>query len=478
MGHRGRPGIGTPGAILFLSLLIIAPPALADPFALTLTADPDRGLAPLVVRFHDTSPYSTDSTWSFGDGSTATGRDPVHTYHEPGTYQVRLTALSGMLEPLEKRTAVTTVVVESGVVAAFESTSAGDLAVRFTDTSTGEPTRWSWSFGDGTTSAEREPVHRYDHAGAYTVRLTATRPGDPIEGIPDTVGSVNRPVLVRPLLKPSFTYRLESGYHVHFVDTSSGEPTWWHWEFGDETTSAEQHPVHAYPGPGTYSVSLMVSSGGPERQVERTVVLPPEETPVSLPPPVAGFTAEPVVGEAPLTVRFTDTSTAGAAAWHWEFGDGATSIEQHPVHEYRDAGTYTVSLEVQDAAGSRTHATRSDLVRVEPPLGGGTETPSTETTTVAPVTPIDNGGDGGFPFPDWAGPLVLVMLAAAILVSLLPKRGRAPPGEELAAPSSAHRPPARVSIETRSGLVRSSPGASAPEVTITTRTGMTHDTTT
>jgi hypothetical protein len=69
------------------------------------------------------------------------------------------------------------------------------------------------------------------------------------------------------------------------------------------------------------------------------------------------------------------------------------------------------------------------------------------------------------------------MLAAAVLVSLLPKGGRAPPVEDLAAPSSARHPPARVSIETRSGLSRPSPGASAPLVTITIRTGMIHDTT-
>lgn len=452
-------------------------PVLADPFALTLAAEPVRGTAPLVVQFHDTSVYSTNSTWDFGDGSTAIGRDPVHTYRKPGTHRVLLTALSGMLEPLEERTAGTTVVVFPGIAASFDAVPAGDLSVRFIDTSTGDPTRWSWSFGDGTTSTVQHPVHTFRRPGTFTVRLSVTVPGDPIEGVPDTVDSEERSVLVRIPLKASFVYRLEPGYRVRFVDTSSGGPTWWHWEFGDESTSAEQHPVHAYPGPGTYSVSLVVSSGGPERQAERTVVLPPEETPVSSPPPVAGFTAEPVEGEAPLTVRFTDTSTGGAAAWHWEFGDGATSIEQHPVHEYRDAGTYTVSLAVQDAAGSRIHATRSDLVRVEPPLGGGTETRSTETTTVGPVTPIDNGTDGGFPFPDWAGLLVLVMLAAAVLVSLLPKGGRAPPVEDLAAPSSARHPPARVSIETRSGLSRPSPGASAPLVTITIRTGMIHDTT-
>ncbi len=286
--------------------------------------------------------------------------------------------------------------------------------------------------------------------------------------------------MVRIPLKPSFVYRLEPGYRVRFTDTSSGGPTWWHWEFGDGATSFEQHPVHVYPGPGTYPVSLLVSGGGPELRVERTVVVPPAPTSVSPPPLAAGFTAGPTAGVAPLQVRFTDTSTGGATEWHWEFGDGANSTEQHPVHVYREAGTYTIDLAVQDAAGSRARTTRLSLVRVEPPPDPGTETPSTNPTTPVPGTPDMDGNFGFFSLPDLAGPLVLSVLAAAVLAFLLVKGGRGDPGGEIHLtrdPSFPRRPPAQVSIETRSGLSRPSPGASAPEVTITIRTGMIHDTT-
>ncbi|WP_292382934.1 PKD domain-containing protein [Methanoculleus sp. UBA430] len=48
------------------------------------------------------------------------------------------------------------------------------LAVQFSDTSTGEPTAWNWTFGDGATSTEQHPIHTYTAAGIYTVTLTAT----------------------------------------------------------------------------------------------------------------------------------------------------------------------------------------------------------------------------------------------------------------------------------------------------------------
>ncbi|KAF5052590.1 PKD domain protein [anaerobic digester metagenome] len=53
------------------------------------------------------------------------------------------------------------------------------LAVRFTDLSTGDPTGWSWSFGDGNTSTEQNPVHIYRTPGTYTVNLTINTPAGP-----------------------------------------------------------------------------------------------------------------------------------------------------------------------------------------------------------------------------------------------------------------------------------------------------------
>jgi PKD repeat protein len=47
-------------------------------------------------------------------------------------------------------------------------------AIRFTDTSTNYPTAWNWTFGDGGTSTEQNPVHTYVSDGTYTVSLTAT----------------------------------------------------------------------------------------------------------------------------------------------------------------------------------------------------------------------------------------------------------------------------------------------------------------
>jgi PGF-pre-PGF domain-containing protein len=67
--------------------------------------------------------------------------------------------------------------------------------------------------------------------------------------------------------------------------------------------------------------------------------------------PTANFTANVTYGTAPLSVQFTDSSE-NETGWNWNFGDGATSNEQDPVHTYLSAGNYTVNLTVNNSNGS------------------------------------------------------------------------------------------------------------------------------
>jgi PKD repeat protein len=79
--------------------------------------------------------------------------------------------------------------------------------------------------------------------------------------------------------------------------------------------------------------------------------------------PFAEFSASLTTGDAPLTVAFTDLSLGGISTWSWDFGDGGTSTEQNPSHDYVTAGTYTVSLTVTGTFGSDIN-TKVDYITV------------------------------------------------------------------------------------------------------------------
>jgi beta propeller repeat protein len=82
-----------------------------------------------------------------------------------------------------------------------------------------------------------------------------------------------------------------------------------------------------------------------------------------LKPPVANFSASPTSGKAPLKVVFTDKSTGSPTSWRWSFGDGVSSTEKNPKHEYSREGKYKVTLTVTNAAGSST-VSKTNYIKV------------------------------------------------------------------------------------------------------------------
>lgn len=77
----------------------------------------------------------------------------------------------------------------------------------------------------------------------------------------------------------------------------------------------------------------------------------------------ASFVADTTFGWLPLPVAFTHTGSVAVDTYTWDFGDGATSHEASPVHEYDEPGMHTVTLEVTSGGDSYSR-TRNDYVIV------------------------------------------------------------------------------------------------------------------
>jgi len=149
-------------------------------------------------------------------------------------------------------------------VAAFSGTPTSGttpLTVQFTDASTGAPTSWSWTFGDGGASSAQNPSHTYNSAGTYTVALTASNAFGSDVNTKTGYITVTDPVGNPPVA--NFTGTPTSGtapLAVLFSDASTNSPTSWSWNFGDGGTSTTRNPSHTYASAGTYTVSLAASN--------------------------------------------------------------------------------------------------------------------------------------------------------------------------------------------------------------------------
>ena len=192
---------------------------------------------------------------------------------------------------------------------------------------------------------------------------------------------------------------------VSFQDESTGNPTQWKWDLGNATISYLQHPVATYFNPGTYSIKLVVQNAAGKDSLTRVQYITVNASPAPV------FTASVVSGCSPLTLQFTNSSTAGSgniANMLWDFGDGNFSSATNPLHTYTSPGDYNVSLQVFNTNGCSKTVTKTNYIHVAGMVNAafthsspvGCTTPETisfqnQSTGTGPLTFSWNFGDGG-----------------------------------------------------------------------------------
>lgn len=296
------------------------------------------GCAPFVVQYTDQSIGDPSAwLWDFpgGEPSTSTAENPVVTYQNPGTYTATLTIQNIFGQSSLVQTGVLT--VQAPTVADFSWTS-NQNEVTFTNNSL-QASDYLWDFGDGSGSAEVSPTHVYLTPGTYTVTLLANGPCGAqvtsqivtIEGQAPQAGfTVSQSVGCVPFI-------------VQYQDVSTWNPTTWLWEFpgGTPSVSTEQHPTVTYINPGTYDATLTAQNAFGES----TILL--SEVVSASPLPTVAFS----ISNNALVVALTNLSQ-NADSYSWDFGDGSTSTEPNPSHEYATSGNYLITLQAINTCGT------------------------------------------------------------------------------------------------------------------------------
>lgn len=356
---------------------------------LTIYPIPDAGFtvlvndceAPFDVAFTNTSTTGAEYTyeWDFGNGETFTGSTPpTVSYDTDGIYTVTLTVTN-------TTTGCDAVYMDDIVVSTFVAGISAPIEaclndiVFFNDNSTAGANSWTWSvsgpggftFQGGTTSSSQNPEISFSSAGTYTITLDAE---NTVSGCP--ISTIDHDILIHPLPTVSITTPVLTGCTgaiLDFTISPYDATSTYEIDFGDATppvTASSADVSHQFNLEGTFVVSISVvdENGCTASSTLSSIVI--EQ-------PDANFTADTRTGCAPLTVNFTNTSTAldpindPIDSVYWDFDcDGVydyaqeVGVDPDPSHIYTDPGRYRVCTMVVTEGKCVGYESKNRYIRV------------------------------------------------------------------------------------------------------------------
>ena len=267
--------------------------------------------------------------------------------------------------------------------------------VQFTDNSfdsAGFIVKWEWDFGDGFTSNDKNPVHRYQKNGKFTVRLKITDDGGNIVRVSKQIEIINTPPVA------DFNYELSDSIQdlVIFNDLSNdpdGVIVSWYWVLGDGNSSTNRDFSYQYPGTGIYNVSLKVTDDYGDsnfKNISLTTIPPSKVTGLKV--------ADAKNGKLDLS---WNANNDDIPIGHYNIYRDNSFVSTSSNNKHRDTGlkngqkyTYQISaVNIYDLEGERSDPCSGTPTKSSSPspTGGGGQKPSPPPKNDKPVADASAG---------------------------------------------------------------------------------------
>ncbi len=295
---------------------------------------------PVGVTFTNTSTGGASYAWNFGSGNPGTSTQqnpPLVNYSTAGTNNVSLIVTNSFGC---KDTLIQSIVVsnfQAGIT--VPATACQNSPVLIEDNSTVGANAWNWTFTGGSpgASSSQDNTVTFSAPGTYTISLNSQNTNLGCNG------NATANITILPTPTPSFTNTPTTGcapLAVNFTNTSPAG-TQFVWDFGDGTPTftGQNPPTHVYNTNGNYTATLTMTGANGCVGTYSAVA-------VNMNAPTAAFTSDVINGCDPLTVQFSDASSASNPidTWFWDFGDGTTFNGQTPPAHVYPVGVYDVTL--------------------------------------------------------------------------------------------------------------------------------------
>lgn len=289
----------------------------------------DNEITTLTQNSSTQSGFLSAYNWDFGDGNGSSSVSTSHDFLQPGLYEVTLAVITNLgcvdtvVKPVRVYPIPHTAFGWNNNVCQGEELNFHDQSSIQQITPGGDDiVSWEWVFNGGDTQYVQDPDFNTAGFGSVNVRLTTTSNYGCTTFRENTAS-------VFPNPKADFSaFPACEDDTTTFNNRSSiawGNIENWHWNYGDGSTGNGPNPGHPFQSPGSYAVTLLVTSAnGCIDSITKEVVVP--ET------PKAAFSVDPMIGCAPfrLSVENLSTIEEGGLSFNWYINDSLSDEGELP----------------------------------------------------------------------------------------------------------------------------------------------------
>jgi gliding motility-associated-like protein len=313
------------------------------------------------VDFVNLSKGYTSATWDFGDGTILSTMDKNLSH----TYAANLTSVTASLVVHNDSTGCTDTIVQTikfSNVDSFKfnvSTHIGckPLKVVLTAVEDTNIVAYLWDIGNGTFVFGNNYVANFTNEGKFVVKMFVKyRNGCVLE-------STQKDTITVLGAKANFNFDKASGCVpavFSFSDSSiarNSSIATYRWQFHDGSTASGSTATHTYNAMGSFPVKLaVVNAEGCKDSITKNVLVSDVKADFDI-------SVNDVCGGKPI--KFINLSSANAATYLWDFGDGTTSTDTFPTHVYSQEKNYTIKLTVTDGKGCVNTMVKPGFVRIK-----------------------------------------------------------------------------------------------------------------
>lgn len=330
---------------------IVVEPANITPF---FNVSDTQGCEPLTIEFADYSNYGANISWNFGDGTTTTETDPVHTFDQAGYYTVyqyvhTVCGTDSAMVNIDVLPAPSAMFEHDPVICPDENVTFENQSSEFITV--------FWDFGDGNYSTEVTPEHSYQEPGTYPVTMVITNADFLCQSsYNSTVNILDRPSGGIITEGDSACPPLAICFEAEHEGASFFE-----WSFGDQNTSTNLNPCHTFTEPGRYTVDFRVADEHGCFSAYDSINIRIFDQPVA-----AIEVPQDIYCGDTQTISFINNSTNGATNYQWTFSNGVSSNLFAPTMTFNNIGSYTVELLASNSLNCEDRAFANFTIAPQP----------------------------------------------------------------------------------------------------------------